>query len=476
MTVRLNPLIATALVGIGSVVTVAMSVVTMKIYALLVGPSGIGIFALLQSILSLSIIAASLGLQASTIALVASADRRAGRGESHIVGRTAIMVAAVTGGTGAVGLLLLSTPIAETILGSAGWRADVAILAPTLLFTVVATVGAAVLAGLQRLRIATGVTVITAAAAAAAGIAFVASFGIGGFAPSLVVAALVQIALTLYAVKRVGLSLLRRPLSVARHAVRELIALGAPVALSQAVSTGALMIVPVLVFQSRGAADVGYYRAAAAISIGMGAFFTAGIHQDFLPRMAAAHESERAVLVERRMRIVIGIGMPAILAILALGPAILDVLYTDEFHPAIAVLQWQLIGDLVRLPALVLAFSALAIYSPRAYFAIEAVGGLTLVLGTVLGLAVVGLAGPGIGYAAAQLATYVVAWIVIGRRIHAIPGRLQGVVGTVLLAASLVLLTDPSAVARLLIFGTAAIGTAAISWPRLIRLHRASEL
>ena len=473
----LQPLVATTLVGAGSVVTLALGIVAMKVYALLVGPPGVGVLALLQSVLNLALLAASAGLQASTITAVAAADAGDRRGSARSVARTAIFLSMVAGTAGAIALLLLSHPIAEFMLGTGQRSTDVFWLAPALLLSVTATVQAAVLAGMHRLKLATAAGVITAVGGTAVSIVIVGRLGIDGFASSLAATAVIQFAVAAYAVRRIGIRVLSPPLVPAWRTTRDLLALGLPVALSQAVTNGALFIIPVLVLHTLGSTEVGYYRAAAAISVGIGTFFLAGIHQDFLPRIASTDDwAERVALVERRMRLVIGIGLPSILGLLAMGPFILDLLYSHEFRPALAILQWQLIGDLARLPTVVLTFSALAIRSRVTYFGLEATSGLAIIGGTVVGINLLGLGGPGAGYAVAQLVTYAAAWFVVRRRLHTTPGRLQLAVAATAVGASLVLMTDPDPTVRLMVFGPAALIAAGISWPRLLRLHRASEL
>ena len=62
-----------AVVGLGSAATLAISVFMMKAYALLVGPEGVGLLALMQSILNLGVIILGLGVTTSVIGAVASA-------------------------------------------------------------------------------------------------------------------------------------------------------------------------------------------------------------------------------------------------------------------------------------------------------------------------------------------------------------------------------------------------------------------
>lgn len=449
------------------------SVLATKAYALMVGPQGVGAFALMLAVLNLSVIVASLGVQASTTTLVANTASRLGRAAALEQAGIAMLFAAAVGALGALVLLLLRDPLAVLVLGDQARAGDVLYIALALMLTVIATVGAATLVGLHHLMAATAAAIITATSALVVGIGLVGLLGVGGLAPTIASVAGVQLLVTSLALRRAGLSL--APGGVSRHwqTIRSLVSLGVPVAFGQLLTGGALLLVPVIVLQSLGHADVGYYRAAGAISAGLGAIFIAGIHQDFLPRMAGSHSAEHLKLIESRLRIVVGISLPMILLLLGLGPFVLDLLYTVDFRPSLAVLQWQLVGDIVRLPAMVMVTAVLAVRSRTAYLALEALSGIAIIGGTVLGIALAGLAGAGIAYAVAQLATFAAGLAVVRWRFGALPGQPQAVTLVMVLGCATFLLLDPDASLRMLILVPAAGLIALVSWFRLRSLARA---
>lgn len=448
----------------------------MKVFALLVGPDGVGLFALLQSLLNIGILLTSFGLQASAITVVAAAHRRDGREAASVVGGTAVALSLIGSALGAVLLMVLREPIARVMLGSVDRSGEVLLLAPALLFSVVATVNVAVLAGLHQLKAATAVNLSAASLGTAVMVVLVMTLRLNGFAPGLAAFALLQLLFSGYALVRVG-AVVRSASTPIRARIRDLVGLGVPVALSQGVTNGALFLIPVLVLHTLGSTEVGLYRAAVAVSLGIGTFFLAGIHQDFLPRIASSDDpSERALLIERRMRLVVGIGLPPILALLALGPVVIEVLYSTDFRPAVAILEWQLVGDLLRMPAMVLTVAVLAMRSRLTYFGLEATSGVVLILATVLATRALGLSGPGVGYTVAAFATLFVAWFVFRRTLDLRPDRLQLIVMGTAAGTAAIVAADPGAMVKLIIFGAAAVGAGLVTWPRLLRLHREGGL
>lgn len=467
---------ATAIVGFGSVVTLGMSVLTMKAYALIVGPDGVGLLALMQSVVIVGVIVTGLGIPTSAIAALAHAISREDTPSATAIGRAATLVGVAGALAGGTLLVMAREPVAQLALGSRDRGGDVLWLAPAIFLSVAAGVQIALLTGHHRIRDVTVVHVGTAVCAAALGFLLVVRLGTGGLAPALLATAIAQYALSVAATHRLpGRAHVR--LGALVTTAHRLVRLGLPIAGSQLASVGATFVVPLIVLQLLSATEVGLYRAAAAVSIGYLTFFLSTLTQDYLPRIAAAQDTgQLRLLIERRMRLVMGVGAPIILVLLGIGPWLMEILYTDQFTSAFTVLEWQLVGDLLRLPAWVLAFVLLARGAGVLYFGLEALAGMALLGGTVIGIETIGLGGAGIGYAASQALFYGTVWIVVRRFAPATPGRLQAVVLVLAIASALVIALVADQSVRLALFGGAAVVLAIVAWPRLYRLHAQGEI
>lgn len=466
------PLRATAIVGVGSVVTLGLSVVTAKAYAVLVGPEGVGLMALMLATINVAIVIASLGVSTSVIRWIAAAA--ADEPRSAIV-QTAASLTGIAGGTVLVIVLIASGEvIADVILAAPERAGDVVLLAIAVGFGTIAGVQIGILNGRHRVGRATAVHIGTALVAATAGIGFVSSLGLAGIAPAFLATYAAQAALSRAFVGRTAVRRLgSRVTAAAVGLVRE----GAPIAASQLVSSAVLLIVPLLILGLLGTGQVGQFRAASTISTGYLSFFLAALTQDFLPRVANVRDADGAVeLTDRRMRLVMGVAAPVILVLLAVGPWLVEWLYSAEFVHAFEMLKWLLVGDLIRLPAWVLAYVLIARARPLAYLAYELGAGAVVVATTYFGIAIGELEGAGAAYAVTQLVMYAVIWWIVRRRLHAAPGRLQAVVIVAALASAAVLVLISEPLTRLAVFAVTAVAFAAIAWPRLYQMHRTGTL
>jgi PST family polysaccharide transporter len=100
---------------------------------------------------------------------------------------------------------------------------------------------------------------------------------------------------------------------------------------------------------------------------------------------------------------------PAFLAMLALAPWIIDLLYSREFSEAVGILRWQVLGDVLKVASWPLGFVILAAGDGRTYMASESIAIGVFVLLVALGLPMWGIVSTG----AAFLGMYVICLSVV---------------------------------------------------------------
>ena len=91
---------------------------------------------------------------------------------------------------------------------------------------------------------------------------------------------------------------------------------------------------------------------------------------------------------------------PALIALLALSPWVVRLLYTNAFVPAVDILRWQLLGDIVKVMSWPLGFVILAAGAGRAFIFCESIALAVYVAAVTLGLALAGIVATGIAFLA----------------------------------------------------------------------------
>jgi PST family polysaccharide transporter len=464
---------STALIGAGAFFTLGAGVIAAKGYAILVGPTGIGVMALMQSAVNLGIVMGGFGLGFSVVQSTAAMARTGGNTREVIL--PGLAVGAMGGLLVAGFMLAFRDVLARVLFGDADHVADFGLLAASVVFSVAATVLTAYLSGLHDIRTVTAINVLTAVASAALGIGVVMALGLDGLALAVLLGATTHAAVATVAIWRVTSDNTSSPYR-RWPIVAQLLKAAPPITGSQLASTGSQIVLPIIVIQFVGPSDLGLFRAASAITVGYLTFFLAALTQDYLPRLTRSPGSGHTQLIERRMRLIVGLGLPLILLLFAMALPVLEVLYAAEFREASSVLRWLLIGDLLRLPAWVIVFTLLGRGARRAYFSAEATGAVALILCLAFGASRTGIEGAAIGYAAAQFIYFTVAWVLLRRHVATSPGRLQvAVLVTAIFCAGLMAAGLEEGLISV-VSGGVSIVAALIAWPRIYRLHHAGEL
>lgn len=473
----ISPLRATAIIGVGTLATMATSVVVAKALAILVGPDGVGRLGLLQSVLGLTAIVAGLGVNVAIVRELASALAASEGDRAAALRRAGLIIAVAAGVVGGLALMVFREPLAASALGSSDRAFDLVLLALALPLQLVAGVEFATLNGYHRIRSHTVALVLASVAGGSITVGLVAAMGQDGIAASILVSALAAAAVAIASRRRaLGSEAPTVPAAIGL-AIRRVLRFGTPYTASQLVGTGAHLLLPILILSSVGTTGVGHYRAAAAIGVAYLAILLNAMERDYLPRVAAAPPEEIGVLIERRTRILVALAVPVILTVLAIAPIAVTLLYSEEFLPAVDVLQWQLVGDLLKLPAWALSFVLLARASFARFLALEAIGGVTLAAATMWLSPLIGLAGVGIAFVLTYAIYYIAAWLLVRPVFPVVPGRVQlAVVGTTLACVSILAVLPDATITRGAVFGAGAVAAAAVAWPFLWRHHRSGQL
>lgn len=451
-----------------------MSVIANKAYALSLGPSGVGVIAVILATLMVGAVVTTNGLGISVVQL-ASAARASGERQSALDAENAARVLSLCISVPtALVLVIWRDQIGTLLFGDPRSGAYLLFVAPAIVFTSLAYVETGVLTGQERLREIAAGNLVAAAAGAIAGISGVLLAGVDGFAVAVLLTAACHYAFVAWRTNgmRLGPTGLRPPAGPTSF---RLMRLGLPASASQLGLVGAPLLIQVMTLHFLGEHDVGLYRAASTISIAYLTLVLSTISYEFLPRMTRTSDRDAGAAIDRHMRLLLGLALPAIVGLFALGPVALRVLYSAEFSDAIVVLQWLLVGDLLRLPAWALSYALLSQGLGRMFSAVELIGGLAVVAALPIGLLRGGLEGVGVGYAVAQAVYLIAAWWVVWRRGITLPGRLQGLVVAVAGLVAATIVVGASLEIRGLLFGAAAIVLAALAAPRLIAMLRTPD-
>lgn len=411
---------ATAILSSSSLVSILVGLVSAKAYALLIGPTGLGYMGLLQGLIGLSGLIAALGIGTGLVRIGAEALGRQDVARMAALRQAAWWLIWLLGGAAALLLVLFRVPISSLMLGGPEHASVVLLVAVVLLFNMASEVQTGILNAHHRVSALAKLGMINSVLGVATGVTLVWRWGEPG-----IVAAVMVVPVTAWLASRVFLQreapFKSQPAQVREvvDAGRSLLRFGGPYTLSMVAGAGVQFLIPVLVLRSLGEESVGYYRAAVTVSVTYLGFLLAAMALDYFPRVSAVSQQpeQLRVLVNQQHRLVMMLGVPMILGMLALAPYLVPLVYSTAFMPTVTVVEWQLIGDILKFSSWTMAIVILARSGSLVYLFTEVVGGATYLAASWLGMHYFGLAGLGIAHLLTYTVYLTVVWAILAKEI-----------------------------------------------------------
>jgi len=411
---------ATAILSGSSIISILLGIVSAKVLALFLQPAGYGYYGLLQSFVGVTTLLAGLGMSTGLVRLGA---RAATQNDEVALASLDSGAWLLFIGLGSLTLALLSlfrVTLSRWALGSPdhGWA--IVLMGIALLFTVAGNIQVGTLNAHHRVGALAKYGVTNTLGCGLLTIGAVLIWRSQGIVPAVIAGAAFTWGASRYFLQREVKAVRIRPSR--KETVKsawELARFGGPFTLSMLVGTGVQLALPMVVVHLLNPASVGYYKAAAAISVGYLGFLVTAMGQDYYPRVSAvSHQPEALVkLINEQHRLVMLIAVPIILGMLALVPILIPIVYSHKFTPAVDILEWQLIGDLFKFSSWTISFAILARCSSSMYFLTESIGGAAMLAATWLGVRWFGMTGLGVSFLASYLIYYLAVWVVIRREV-----------------------------------------------------------
>ena len=334
-------------VGIGTMRTKAM--------ALLLGPSGVGLFGLYWSISELIRSIAGMGINTSGVRQIAEA---VGTGDSQRIARTVITlrrVALVLGGLGALFLMVFSKFVSRLSFGDDQHASAIAFMALAVLFGEISAAQSALVQGMRRISDLARLNVLGALFGTLVSVPIVYFYYTRGMAergvvPSLVCVAGMNIIASWWFARKVKVE--RVPMTSAQITteVSGLLKLGVAFMSSGLMFMGAAYLVRIILLRQIGIAATGYYQAAWGLGGLYVGFILQAMGADFFPRLSAVanNNTECNRLVNEQAEVGLLIAIPGLLATLSVAPLVISVFYSAKFGPAVEILRWICLGMVLR--------------------------------------------------------------------------------------------------------------------------------
>ena len=393
-----------------------IAIVRVKVVAMLLGPSGVGLVSLYASAMGLIGTVSGLGITSSAVREVVQAFSKEDREQAA---RTVRILRRACWSTGVLGWLLavaLAEPVSQWMMGSPEHAWAIAVLGSTLLISAISAGQLALLQGLRRIADMALANVLGVLVSTVVAIGLYAWLGQDGIVPVMVATAVVSLGFSYWFARKVTVALGKVTWLETIAGTKRLAGLGVAFMWSGVLTAGLDMLTRSVITRQLGLDAAGIYQAAWALSGLFAGFILGAMGADFYPRLTAViHDKAQAVrTVNEQTEIGILLALPGLLATLAFASWAMEIFFTKQFLAGADLLPWMVLGVFGRVISWPMGFIQLAMGASRWYLATETVFAAinaALLIGLVEIYGVIGAA-----YAfALTYSLYLIGMILVGR-------------------------------------------------------------
>ena len=352
-------------------INIAIGLLRTKVMAVLLGPVGVGLTSLYSGLITTAGTFATLGVGTVGTRQIAEASSKDDVHALAVARRAMFRGTMLLAAVGALVVWSLRVFLAVQVFGSASRSGVVGWLSLGVALSVAAAAQGALIQGMRRIGDMAKLNVFGAILNTVLGIALIWRWGNAGLVGYVLIGPALNFALGHFYVSKlpkIGAETVT-PQEIAEE-WKLLLRLG--LAFVGAEAVGALIQLAIRVYIGRvlGTESLGHYQAAWTISTQYISFVLMAMAADYYPRLAGLnHDPAAAVrLVNEQSEIATLLSAPVFIAMMALAPWALRLLYTASFGPAVEVLRWQVLADVLKVTSWPLGFVILAVGDGKSFF------------------------------------------------------------------------------------------------------------
>lgn len=351
-----------SIMGGAAGINLFLGLVRIKFTAVLIGTNGMGLLANYTAIQGVIGSLAGLGIQSSAVREIAAAS---GKEDHQAIGQAVLTLRRIcwfTGLLGMVAMMLLSPIISKITFGSDNYSYDIAILGVVILLTNLAGGQLALLQGMRRIGDVARANLFGAAIATAVAIGFYTWLGLRGIVPALISIAAINYALSWQFARSIPVPQIKLTWWQTYKEAGKMVKLGLVFMWTSLITTAVAYITNTLITQELGVTYLGIYSAAYSLSGMFINFILSAMAADYYPRLSGVSDQKHLMnrLANEQTEIGILLAIPGLIAIISYAPWLIYLFYTEDFLPAVDLIQWFSLGSLGRVFGWPLGFMILA--------------------------------------------------------------------------------------------------------------------
>ena len=372
-----------------------------KVVAILLGPEGIGLVSLYQSIIDLVGNVAGLGIASSGVREVAEACASNDSRRIAVATQTLKRLSWLTGLLGWLVTAALSYPLSQWILGSHLHAGSIALLGASLLFTMASGGQMACIQGMRRIGDLAKLQILSMCTSTAVAIGIYFWLREKGILPVLISSAIISFAGSWWYTSKLRIEKIDLDWISTWQNSKRLIELGIAFMWSALMTAGVAFAIRAMITRDLGIEANGIFQSAWAISGMFAGFILSAMGTDFYPRLSAVSHDNALVnkMVNEQTEIGILLALPGLVGTIVFAPIVMKFFYSAKFVAGADLLPWMVLGILFKIISWPMGFIQLAKGATRWFVASETIFGISQLLLSAILLKTFGLQGAAYSFA-----------------------------------------------------------------------------
>ncbi|MDR0823968.1 MAG: O-antigen translocase [Prevotella sp.] len=432
---------STSIFGGSQFLIILIGIIRTKIVAVLLGPVGVGIIGIYQSIIDMMRSGYSLGLDTAGVKEIAEADGKEDRDAFHKTVTRFNRWFKALALAGLVSCVVFCYPISLWVFEDSSYALPIALLSMSVFLAILTTGKSSVLQGMRKIPEMAKSAILGSLFGLIFSIPVYYFWGLEGIVPAFIGTGLISFLCVEFYYRKQHVKDSGMSNNEAFKTGLGTLKLGIFIVISALVSTVSMLLVRAFITRNTDIDAAGLFQAAWTITNVYLGLILRSMGSDFFPRLSAVADKKEQVknLVNEQSYIVLIIASPVIVGMLLFSDFALTILYSDKFAQANGLLCWQIAGSFFKVLSWPIAFIMLAKNKGLLFFITEVIYYAVYLLSSYLLYPRYGLEALGIGYLAAYI-VYLPVVFIIGYRVSAFGWRknvlIMTVINLVLIAAA----------------------------------------
>ena len=333
-----------------------------KLIAVFVGASGIGIFGLYTSVLSLITTVADLGISKSSVRNIALAEGMENSMEIEKTISIAGKLIYVTGTIGAFFTIVFAYQISIWTFGDSAFWLSIVLLGVAVFFTILHNGQLAILQGLRKYKLIAKSTMYSALIASIVSVPLIFFFRQDSIIYIILAGAIVAFGVTQGYLKNLPFSMKRNGIRLTTSNSIDMIRLGMSMMLVSFLVSLSGYIVRAYIGNNGTITDLGYFQAGFQIISGyFGVIFTS-MTTDYFPRISAIQDDNEKLQAEVNQQATLTLLLicPLVVLLPYIMPYVISILYSQEFSSTVEYVNYALFGIIFQAGSLTMGMILLA--------------------------------------------------------------------------------------------------------------------